>query len=247
MCNLPGFGGGGATSEEQGLAADSTALGRSLAANYRQTFGQQQDALTRLNAEIGRIQSGQTGPGFSAEELAAKTSQIENQAAAGERNAQQAVQNQSAGQQFAGASDASGLARTSAIRQQINAEIASGGEINKANALENLTGANFEQGRRNAAATVSGLDTLAGRYNPLGYASEAGNINKQSFEQAKTIRQQEMEKGSLLGGLLKTGLSLGTTFATGGMAGLAGTGGESFFQKTGDFFKGGIDALGSQG
>lgn len=235
MCNLFG----GASGEEQAAQAQQSELARSLQSNYKQMFGEQGHTIDQLNSVINRIQSGDTGPGFGAAEENARVSQIQANAAAAERNAQQAVQNRAAGQQFAGAGDASGLAHAGGIRQQINEEIAAGGENQKSAALNANTAANYEQGRLNAAQTEGGLARLAGIENPLGYAGAAGGANQGAFQMASKINE-ENSSGGLLGGLLKAGVGMAGKFVTGGMSNLDDTGGSSFGEQVGNFFKGGF-------
>ena len=240
MCNLFG----GASSEEQGLEAQGSALSRSLEANYKTSFADQMDALKQLQSQISRIQSGQTGPGFSADELAARTGQIVNQAGANARNVEQAEANQSAGQIFGGASDASGLARASAIRQQLTGEAESAAETQKAGALENLTAANYAQGRENAARTASGLEALSGQYGGAASRDLSGSLSARSsaFSEADKINQENSQASAMLGGLIKAGVGIGSSFLTGGLSNLGA--GESFGEGVGDFFKGGMEALG---
>ena len=239
---------GGSTGEERGLEAQSSSLSRTLQANYTTAFADQGDALKQLNSELQQIRSGQTGPGFGAEELAARTGQIVNQSAANARNAQQAVANQSAGQTFGGAQDSSGLARASAIRQQIGGEIASGAETQKANALENLTAQNYATGRDNAVRTASGLEALSGAYGGRAGQSLSGSMSaaNTAFSEENQIRQQEAARMQSIMGLAEKGITTAATFGAGGLVGLQGTGGEGFGAKLGDFFSGGMDALGSQ-
>lgn len=235
---------GGASQQEKAAQAQSQSLANALQANYTQEFGEQQDVLQQLNTELTKIESGTTGPGFSADELAARRADIVNNAAAAERNATQAARNASAGQVFLGAQDSSGLARTSAIQDTIAGEIGAAGEAEKSRQLNALNEANYAQGRANAAQRVAGLNELAGRYNPAAYAGEATGAANQAFTQADKIRSES--GAAMLGGLLTSGLKLGTSFISGGLTNLAesnGGKGESFFQSPGDFFSGGIDAL----
>jgi len=231
----------GPSGEEQGLEASSSSFSRTLQGAYQTLFGQQQGTLAQLNSRLNQIASGTTGPGFGADELNAKTSQIVNQAAANARNVEQAESNLSAGQVFAGQSDTSGLARASAIRQQLTGEAESAAETQKANALENLTATNYAQGRENAIRTVGGLQTLAGLESPTPYASEAVNENQAAFGQANKINQENNQKWSDIAGgitgLVKTGLS----FASGGLANMGEGSG------IGDFFSGGLQALSGKG
>ena len=251
MCNLPGFGGGGATQAEIGQQAQTSALSNTLSANYATNYGEQQDTLKMLNSQIQRIESGQTGPGMGGAELDARRSEIINQTAAQARNVAQQTRDFGAGRVFAagaqggGGTDSSGLARANAINKQLTEEAGSSAENLKSSELNKLTAEDYALGRTNAATAAGGLEALSGQYGGAADRALTGGIEtgKQSFDEAGVIRQQELEKGSLLGGLVKTGLGVGLDFATGGMTGLEGTGGESFFQKTGDFLKGGIDRL----
>ncbi len=235
MCNLFG----GASGEEKGLQAADSGLSRTLESHYEGAFADQLDSLNMLKSTISRIQSGQTGPGFSADELAARTGQIVNQAGAGARNVEQAEANQSAGQIFGGASDASGLARASAVRQQLTGEAESAAENQKSTALENLTAANYAQGRLNADRTAAGLESLSGAYGGIADKSLSGReaVGKNAFGEAHQINEENNQASAMLGGLLKAGVGLGGTFLSGG---LAGGGGFS------DFFKGGLGALTGQ-
>lgn len=242
MCNLFG----GPSGEEQGLEAQGSALSKTLNADFTQRFAQQNDVLSQLQSEISQIRSGRTGPGFGADELAARTSQIVNQAGANARNVEQAEANQSAGQIFDGRGDASGLARASAIRQQLTGEAESASETQKSNALENLTAANYATGRENAVKTAAGLEALSGQLTPSTYSAQTGQMIGQTFGQADKINQEQIARSQAIAGLIEKGVMGAATFGMGGMTGLVGTGGESFGGKVGDFFKGGMDALGGQ-
>lgn len=210
MCNFFG----GASSDESSSQAMESGLAKSLQANYKQMFGEQQGTIEKLNSVINRIESGQTGPGFSAAEENARESQIIANAGAAERNAQQAAQNRAAGGTFAGA-DSSGLAHASGIRSQVNAEIAAAGENQKSTALNENTAENYRQGRLNAAQTEGGLATLAGIQSPLGYASGASGANQSAFQMAEKINE-ENSSGGLFGSLLSAGVGLAGKLIPGG-------------------------------
>jgi len=243
MCNLFG----GASGEEEGLQAADSGLSRSLESHYNTAFADQLDSLNMLKSTISRIQSGQQGPGFSADELAARTSQIVNQSGANARNVEQVLADRSAGQIFGGSQDASGLARASAIRQQTTGEALSAAETAKSNALTNLTAENYSVGRTNADRTAAGLEALSGQYGGIAGTSLSGReaIGKQAFGEAHEINQENSQASVMLGGLLKAGVGIGSSFLTGGLSNLGA--GESFGEGVGDFFKGGMDSLGGRG
>jgi hypothetical protein len=235
MCNMFG----GASDEEKGLQAADSGLSRTLESHYEKAFGDQIDSLNMLKNTISRIQSGQTGPGFSADELAARTSEIVNQSGANARNVEQKLADESAGQIFGGSQDASGLARASAIRQQLSGQALSSAETAKSRALENLTAENYATGRMNADKTAAGLEALSGQYGGIVGTSLSGReaIGKQAFSEAHEINQENSQATAMLGGLLKAGVGLGGAFLTGGLSGGAGFG---------DFMKGGLGALTGQ-
>lgn len=243
MCNLFG----GASSEESGLEAADSGLSRTLESHYEGAFADQLDSLNMLKSTISRIQSGQTGPGFSAYELAARTGQIVNQAGANARNVEQVLADRSAGQIFGGAQDESGLARAAAIRQQTTGEALSAAETAKSGALENLTAENYATGRANADKTAAGLSALSGAYGGIAGTSLSGReaIGKQAFGEAHQINEENQQASQMLGGLLKAGVGIGSSFLTGGLSNLGS--GESFGEGASDFFKGGLGALSGNG
>ncbi len=238
MCKLQDITGGpsGPTSQEQALSQQESDLSNTLDAHYQEAFKDQLDSLNMLKSTISRIQSGQTGPGFSAEELAARTGQIVNQAGASARNVEQAEANQGAGQVFAGSQDTSGLARGSAIRQQLTGEALSAAENQKSAALENLTAANYGQGRINADKTAAGLESLSGAYGGAASSSLSGRLSagNTAFNMAEKIHQEQDAASGGFGKLLGFGAGLAGKFLTGGMAGGGGIG---------DFLKGGLGSL----
>ena len=123
---------------------------------------------------------------------------------------------------FAGQQDTSGLARASAIRQQLTGEAESAAETQKSNALENLTAQNYGVGRSNAVTMAGGLETLAGIENPTPYAGAAINENQASFGQAKDIQQQQAQKEAAIAGAITTGAMDAATFGAGALAGNQG-------------------------
>lgn len=212
----------GPTDEEKGLQASSDSFAKTLQGAYGTLFSQQQDTLKNLNSRLNQIGSGTTGPGFGAEELAARTSQIVNESGANARNVEQAEANQSAGQIFGGEQDSSGLARASAIRTQLTGEAESRAENAKSAALNNLTAENYATGRNNAITMAGGLETLAGIENPTPYAGAAINENQASFGQAKDIQQQQAQEDAAIAGGITSAAMDAATFGAGALAGNQG-------------------------
>lgn len=232
MCNFFG----GASGEERSTAAQEGDLAKTLQADFGERFGQQSSTLASLNSTINRIQSGQTGPGYSGAEEAAKTSDIINQTAANARNAQQAVQDRAAGQGGGGTGD---IARSSGIRQQVNAEIGAAGANEKSALLARNEENNYNQGRLNATETANLLGRQASLEDPLGFAGAASSANQSTFGMENKINQEDTS-GGLFGSLLQAGVGVAKDFVTGGIGNLDSTGGSSTGEQIGNFLKGGL-------
>jgi len=230
---------GGASNTEKATLGQTSDLAATLLSTFHQQYSQQQDVLKQLGTQIMKFTTGQTGPGFSGAENAARIAEIQNQGAASARNAIQAERERSAG---VGGGGTSGLARTTAINRQIAGGIEALSGANTSNALLNEQAQNFAQGRANTAQAIGGYQTLAGDYNPSGYASLAGGELGQKFNQAHTINQEEIAKNQAIMGAITGGAKLAGSFLTGGLSNLGP--GESFGEGLGDFFKGGISGLG---
>ena len=239
MCNLFG----GANTGEKTAAANEANLAKVMSGDFAQRFAGQTDVLQQLALDINRISSGDTGMGFGAAEMAARTGQIESGAGAMARNIEQATRNENAGQVFGlGVTATSGL--RSGIQRQLDETAVSRAEAVKADALTNLTAQNFAAGREKAYRTEAGLQNLAGAYDPTKYGAMASGANEATFGMQSKINAED-SSGGLIGGLLMKGLQMAGSFASGGLSNLGA--GESVGEGIGDFFKGGIGALSGNG
>ena len=233
MCNMFG----GPSAAEKSTLMSQTQLSNALWSNFQQQYQQQQGVLKNLQAQIGRIQSGQTGPGFSGAENAARIALIQNTTAAEARNAVQAARSVGAGTQV---SPSGGMTRQSGINQQVAGQIASKIGAVGANALLGEQAENYATGRENALRTAGALQALAGEYNPAAYSGQEESSLGQQFGMADKIRQQEAARSQAIFGAA-TKLAMGAaTFGLGGIGALGS--GESFGEGLGDFLKGGANA-----
>ncbi len=231
----------GPTESEKSLQASSSRFADTLQSDYKNRFGEQSDTFSKLNSRLEQIASGKQGQGFSAEELAARTGDITAQAAATGRNVLQSVRNSRAGQQFDGASDSSGLARSSAINAELVGSAGALAENQKAAGLRSLTSENYQVGRENVARTAGGLETLAGLENPEGYGSEAISSNAESFKQADAIQKAQAAKEKAIASGIASAAMSAATFGAGGITNLGGGGWD-----LSAFTKGGLGALSGQ-
>jgi len=232
----------GSSGDEKSLESSSSTFSKTLQSVFSDALASQKGILSKLGGVINRISSGQTGPGYGAQEQQDRVNQIKTTAAAAERNAQQAIQDRSAGQVFGGQSDSSGLGRTSAINKQVAGQIATNVENKEADLLNQEMIQNYEQGRNNAITTASGLNTLAGQYGSEAGMGESGAINENqiAFGQANKINQENNQWQSDLAGLGTGLVKSAAGFATGGFGNLDTTGGSTGWEQAKNFLSGGF-------
>jgi len=201
-----------------------------LQSNYAQRFAGQNDILNKLNESLSPIvEAGPNQQGFSPQELASLTTTAVNNAAAANRNAQQAAGNFAAGQ-----NNTSGL--QSGVQKQIRGSIASSAANQESNALNQITQANYNQGNQNFWRAQGGMSALSGQYNPAEFGSLSNNANEAAFGEADKIQQEKnAEQAAIAGGIANIGID----FATGGLAS-----GAKFGGGLGGFLKGGLAGLG---
>lgn len=235
MCNMFG----GPSSAETGTLQQQQGLSQALHSAFTQQYAQQQDVLGRLQAQIMRIQTGQTGPGFSGAENAARIALIQNTNAAAARNAIQGSRERGVGTQVG--QNTSGLTRQAGINAQIAGGIEAMTGANEANQLLAEQAENFQQGRSNAISTASALQSLQGDYSPSTYSSQLGSSLGAQFNMADKINTENIQRSQAIAGLVEKGVMSAATFGLGGAAAVGA--GESFGEGASDFFKGGINAL----
>lgn len=222
---------GGPSQQEKALQAQTSELGSTMQSYFIQEFGAQQQDVANLNAQINRIQSGQTGPGFGAAEQNARVSEIQANAAAQGRNVAQAVRNQGAGQVF-GPGTSTGL--TTGMNRALTEKALSSAASGETSALNQETAENYATGRANAAQAASGYATVAGIQNPTQYGSEASQTLNESFGQAKDIQEQKAQMLASIGGLVEGGVGM----LAGGLGNLDTTGSSSAGEQFQNFFAG---------
>jgi hypothetical protein len=204
----------------------------------KERLPEQDAALQSLGREIMAIQTGQTGPGMSGSEYAARQSQIIDQGAADTRNAIQAERDRRAG---ITAGDSSGLSREIATQSALEAGITAMGQARTAGQQQQLLGEDYALGRENARAAAAGYQTLAGEYDPTRFFSAAESGYGQQFQVEDKIRQEQIAASQAKMGMITKGIM---TAATAGMGGFAALGaGESFGEGLSDFAGGAFNAM----
>lgn len=225
----------GPSSSEKAISASSQSFASQLQQNYGTLFSQQQGVLNAINRSLSPIlAAGPNQHGFSGALLSSLQTGAIDAAGAANRAAQQAARTYGAGQ---GGGGTSGI--TSGITKQIEAGIASQSANAEAAQQNQITQADFAQGNQNYWRAQGGMDALAAGYNPNATASETIGEQGQAFGQAHQINEENNQKWKTIAGAV-TGA--GMSFLSGGLSNLGA--GESLGEGLGDFFKGGVGALG---
>jgi hypothetical protein len=224
------------------IAGQGQSFASLLQGNYAERFGAQSEILKNINQTLSPImQAGPDTQGFGAQELAALKTAATEGVGRNYAKATAALNNQLA-VRGGGAGDV-----TSGAEGQLKEELASSAAQKQSDADLAITAGNYAQGRRNWQEATAGLSALAREYDPSAFSGQAIDANKNAFGEATQVQNMRNQKEAEIAGGIAS-LAMGAaTFGMGGMAGLEGTGGEGFWGKTGDFLKGGVDALGSKG
>jgi hypothetical protein len=176
----------GPSGQEEALASQEGSLSTALMNAFNERLGTQTNILSQVQNSLGQLRSGNFPPGYSPSVMSALQTRALSEVAGATRSAQQVAANA-----FAGRGGGASSPLESGIQQQITGEIASSGAAKQADLLNKLDIDSFDLGRQNLIASISGLQTLAGAEDPLGFAGGASSANASAFGQAKTINQQK--------------------------------------------------------
>jgi hypothetical protein len=190
----------GPSAPETATAGQQSSTAQQLASNYGSQFGAQSAITSNLTNILNPIaEAGPDQQGFGANETAAINTDIGQGTGTNYAHADQALQTQEAGRGGGAESLPSG------VNAQLGAGIATSAAQTQSNEQLGATEANYAQGRANFGNAVSGLDTVAGIENPLGYAGAATGANQAAFGDEQSIQQQQnqwiQDTAGLVGGL----------------------------------------------
>jgi hypothetical protein len=231
----------GPSGNESLINAQQESLANQLSADFNSRFQSQSDLLSKLSSSIKPIiAAGPNQQGFSPAESAALNTQAINSSGAAARNAKQAAGNFSAGQ-----NNSSGL--QSGVQQQIEGSIDSSSANQLATTQNQITQANYNQGRQNYFAGLNALSSVTSQYDPAQFSSQAGQNFSTAFNQADKIQQEKnQEQAQIAGGI--AGLAMdAATFGMGGLGNLDMAGTSTGGEQAGNFFSGGLNALSGKG
>jgi hypothetical protein len=211
----------GPSGQEELLASQEGSLSTALNNAFKDRFATQTQILGQVQDALGQLRSGNFPPGYSPAIMSTLQTGVLNRVGGAVRSARQAAANAYAG---AGGGAASPL--MSGPQAEIQGEIASAGATKQADLLSQLDINSFDLGRQNLLARISGLQTLSGAEDPLGFASGASAANTAAFGHEKDINQQNNQMWADIAGgvtsLAKTGLGIATGGASAGLDALSG-------------------------
>jgi hypothetical protein len=215
----------GPSGQEEALASQEGSLSTTMMNAFNDRLATQKDILSQVQDSLGQLKSGNFPPGYSPAIMSTLRSRILNQTSAEARNAQQVAGNVYAGRgggTVAGAGAASAL--PSGIQASVAGDIAGTIGAKEADLLSQLQLQNYNVGRENLLASISGLNTLAGNEAPLQFGQAASATTSEAFNQAKTIQQQKNQKWADIAGGITGIAKAGLGLATGGLSTAAGAG-----------------------
>lgn len=219
----------GATAAQDQLQASQAAFYQQLTQDYSTQFANQSNILKSLQAAWNPVLAAGPGQyGFSKAEDTALRTQATDATAASYQNATKALNNQFA------ARSGGDTYLPSGTEGQIDATVASNAAGQVASQNLGITTAGYQQGYNTFLQAANVLGSVAGQYNPTGYAGSASTAGADEGATASQIQQADAAAspwgaiGGILGGA--AGAFLGNS---GAMSGLMGGGAKPPTQSAG--------------
>jgi len=184
----------GDTAGQTSALASDQAFQAQMKNTYSSEFGNNMTLMNNLTSNLGSIISG--GPsqqGMSATELASENSQAINQAAAANKNVQQAI-----GENAAKGTATPGI--ESGITQAERAQASTNIENQLGNTEAGITQKNYDIGRQNYWSAVSGQENAPGAFeNPLSQTANAVTGANEAVDQQANANAASSTGTELLG------------------------------------------------
>ncbi len=184
---------GGASKQQKQAYDEQNAFYQQLSQQYSQMFGQQQQALNALHANLAPIlNAGPNQQAYSDAQLASLNTQANSQVANNYNKATQAVQNKFAGDVFV----------PQGAQQQLQGQIASSAAQQLSGEQQNIIQSGYAQGNANYWNAENALNGQAAMLNPTGYANSANGAGQEVGTTANEITQANHSWMNLVGGVL---------------------------------------------
>lgn len=205
------FGAGGPSPAEQALTANETQLMQNLSSSFGTRFAQQSNVLGTLNNQLANTAFFEQ-PGMSAQEYAARQSQIIGSTGQATTSATQSALAAMAGR---GAGGSSSL--ISGPESGVIGGIEAQGALSAAQMENQLTSESYAIGRQLAGQRIAGETEEAKLLSPVDYAQAAAALGATAGKEAQTTREatnaQQAQKVAGFTGLATAGINaLGANF-----------------------------------
>jgi hypothetical protein len=176
----------GPSAQEQQITQEQSDFFKNLTQQYNTIFGQNQNITGALTSAFTPIlQAGPSQTGFSpSEEQALQTQNTEHVAtdyAQAQRATAQALAGRGGGNTFL----------PSSVNANILAQNANAAAAQRAAGQNQITMANYNQGRQNFGAAADILGSTAAQLNPTGYAGQTTSAGSQAAGSAEAMAQQQ--------------------------------------------------------
>lgn len=200
---------------QKNISSESGNLYAELNSNYATEFQNQEGILRNIrDAWTPVLNGGINQEGMSAAELAVLRSSAINTTSENYKNASAAIDERLA------ARGGGNSFLPSGTTAQIDASIATKAAQQLSAEENQITLADYAQGRENFRAATGALSQTAAEYNPNATAGTAVSAGDSAFKQATQLYQENLANNAWKGQLLDAGLGVVTDFATGGLSGL---------------------------
>ena len=172
----------GATGAQTQLQGEQSQFYQQLMSEYSTVFGESQDIMNQVNASMEPIlKAGPDQQGFGANELTALNTQATEGTAQGYGQAAKDLAEREAG--------TTGTGVTSGGAEELQGQVATAAEAQRAAEENQITEANYAQGRQNWQFATQALQGEEGMLNPTGFAGETTGAGQAEGTTANQISQ----------------------------------------------------------
>lgn len=174
---------------------EQNAFYQQLSNEYSQVFGEQQNVLKQLQANLQPIiNAGPTQQAFSPQQIASLNTTAKDQVAGNYQNAIKAVQGQFSNQ--------SGVFVPQGAEQSVAGQVASSAAQQLSSEQNQILQNGYQLGNQDYEAAVGALSGVANTYNPNGTAGATNNAGSEVGQTAQDITQSNNSWMNLVGGVL---------------------------------------------
>jgi hypothetical protein len=189
-------GGCGPSAEEKQQMNQAASIEQDITTAFNQRLAAQKETIGQLNVALSNVAAGKFPPGMDATTLASFTSKALTTTSRAYQQAAAAAQGAIAGR-GGGAGDSGGL--LSGTEAQVIGDVAAKGAATESDLLAQVQYENWQTGREDYMNYITGLTKMAELQNPDPLASAMIDANKQAFDTAQSVHQEQSQKAADIG------------------------------------------------